>query len=233
MRFLWPDLLWLHALLPVLVAAYWWALRRRHRAAVEFSSLRLVRAALGPGQRIRRHIPPLLCLLALATGVVAVARPNASLSLPAEFMTIILAIDVSRSMRATDVKPSRIEAAQAAVKTMITELPHKLRLGIVTFAGSANVAQPPTDNRMDLAAAVDRFQLQRATATGSGLLVALSLLFPDDGFDLEAAVFDGTFSRPSNGKPIDPAKAKEGRRNPKPVPPGSYQPLIWQPSSGR
>jgi Ca-activated chloride channel family protein len=221
MRFLWSDLLWLLLAIPVLVAAYLYALRRRKKVALRYASLALVRDAIGPGQRLRRHLPALLLLLALACALLGVARPTAVITLPSEYQTIVLAVDVSRSMRATDMKPSRLEAAQAAVKNFIETLPPQVRVGIVTFAGTAEVVQTPTQNRDDLIAAVDRFQLQRRTATGSGLLAALSLLLPDSGVDLEAEVYDSAFSRRWGGMPLDAAR-KSQRKDFEPVPPGSY-----------
>jgi len=203
-----------------LIAAYVYALGRRKKTALRYASLMLVRDALGPGQWLRRHLPALLLLLALACALLGVARPTAVFLLPSEHQTIVLAIDVSRSMRATDMKPSRIEAAQNAVKTFIKDLPPNVRVGIVTFAGTAAIVQTPTQNREDLVAAVDRFELQRHTATGSGLLMALSLLLPDAGIDLEAEAFDSGFSRRAGG-PLD-ATRKAERKEFKPVPPGSY-----------
>jgi Ca-activated chloride channel family protein len=223
MRFLWPDSLWLLLALPALIAAYFYALRRK-KAAVQYASLQLIRDAIGPGQRWRRHAPPLLFLLALLVAIVAVARPSSVFLLPSQQQTIVLAIDVSRSMLATDVEPNRITAAQAAAKSFIEELPKDIRVGIVTFAGTAAVVQTPTDNRDDLLAAIDRFQLQRATATGSGLLVSLALLLPDSGIDLESIVFDSAFSRWGGGAPIDRARKSEkaGKKEFVPVAPGSY-----------
>jgi Ca-activated chloride channel family protein len=123
------------------------------------------------------------------------------------------------------VTPTRITAAQAAVKSFIEELPRNVRMGIVTFAGTASVVQTPTENRDDLTAAINRFQLQRATATGSGLLVSLAQLLPEAGIDLEAAVFDSAFSRYGGGAAsLDrPRKAeKAAKKDFTPVPPGSY-----------
>jgi Ca-activated chloride channel family protein len=218
MRFLWPEMLWLLLLVPVLVGAYVLVLRRRKKAAVRYASLTLIRDALGPGQRLRRHIPPALFLLALTAAIIAMARPTATLTLPAQYMTIALAIDVSRSMQATDVEPSRLSAAQTAAKGFIEDLPRDVRLGIVTFAGTAAVVQTPTENRQDMLDAIDRFQLQRATATGSGLLYALSMLFPDEGFDLEATLR-------SRGGPmsIEQRRKEQAERPPvEPVAPGSH-----------
>lgn len=225
MQFLWPDSLWLLLGAPALVAAYLYALRRR-KTAVRYASLSLIREALGPGQRWRRHVPPLLLLLALLIAIVAIARPTALFVLPSQQQTIVLAIDVSRSMRATDVEPNRITAAQAAAKSFIEELPKHIRIGVVSFAGTAAVVQTPTHSRDDLLTAIERFQLQRGTATGSGLLVSLALLLPDSGIDLESIVFDSAFSRWGGGAaPIDrnrKAEKSSGKKEPAPVAPGSY-----------
>jgi Ca-activated chloride channel family protein len=97
---------------------------------------------------------------------------------------VVLAMDVSLSMRATDVKPNRLVAAQDAAKAFLAELPRNIRVAIVTFAGTAQLVQPATLNREDLVAAIDRFQMQRGTAVGSGIVVALQELFPDEGIDL-------------------------------------------------
>ena len=141
---------------------------------------------MGAGQRLRRHVPPLLFLLALALMLLAIARPAAVVTLPSQHETVILAMDVSGSMRATDVKPNRIVAAQDAARGFIAEQPQTTRIGIVAFAATASVVQSPTHNREDLLAAIDRFQLQRGTAIGSGILVSLETIFPDAEFDLRS-----------------------------------------------
>ncbi|HEX6065104.1 MAG TPA: VWA domain-containing protein [Longimicrobiales bacterium] len=219
MRFLWSDLLWLLLIVPVLVAGYVYALRRRKKLALRYASLMLVREAIGPGQWLRRHLPAVLVLLALICALLGVARPTALLTLPYSHQTIVLAMDVSRSMRAADMQPSRLGAAQNAVRAFIKELPPRVRVGIVTFAGSAAIVQTPTDNRDDLLAAVDRFQLQRQTAIGSGLLMAVSLLLPEAGIDVEMDLFDGGSPRRLGGAPL---AVKPEPKVLNPVPPGSY-----------
>jgi Ca-activated chloride channel family protein len=220
MSFLWPDLLWLLLCVPVLVAAYVYALVRKKKTAIRYASLRLVRDSIGAGQRIRRHVPAFVFLIAMAAGILAIARPSAMFILPSQQQTIVLAIDVSRSMRATDVQPNRISAAQSAAKSFIEDMPRNVRVGIVTFAGTAAIVQTPTDNRDDLLAAIDRFQLQRATATGSGLIMSLSLLLPEAGIDLESILFD----RRTGSAPLDRNRkpALAGKKDFKPVAPGSY-----------
>jgi Ca-activated chloride channel family protein len=185
MYFQWPEFLWLMLALPLLVLLYLWLLRRKKKTALRYASLSIVKEAMGPGQTIRRHIPPALFLLAIGAMLAAAARPMAVITLPSNQQTIILAMDVSGSMRATDVQPSRLVAAQNAAKSFLADLPRHVKVGIVAFAGSAQVAQIPTVNREDLVTAIDRFQLQRATATGNAIVISLATLFPDAGIELE------------------------------------------------
>jgi Ca-activated chloride channel family protein len=189
MTFLWPGMLWLLMAVPALVAVYVLLLRRKKKAALRYASLSLVKEALGAGQRFRRHVPPLLFLLALATMLVAVARPAAIVRLPTQQQTIILAMDVSGSMRAKDVEPNRLVAAQEAAKAFVADLPRGVRVGVVSFAGTAAVVQPPTQNREDIVAAIDRFQLQRGTAIGSGIILSLATIFPDAGIDVSDSIY--------------------------------------------
>jgi len=216
--FLWPDLLWLLLLLPVLVLAYLWLLYRKRRFALRYASLSLVRDALGGKARWRRHLPPALFLVAIALMLLAAARPTAVVTLPTRQDTVILVMDVSGSMRARDVEPTRLEAAQNAARAFIGVLPRHTRVGIVAFAATANLVLPPTLNREDALAAIDRFQLQRGTATGSGILVALATLFPDGGFDVGEATFGRSERRAGAPLETEPRKGAEVR----PVPPGSY-----------
>jgi Ca-activated chloride channel homolog len=157
-------------------------------------------------------------LLALIVLIFAMARPSAVVTLPTQHETVILAMDTSGSMRATDVDPSRIAAAQAAAKSFVAAQPRRTRIAVVTFAGTAAVAQAPTDNREEILAAIDRFQLQRATAIGSGILVSLKVIFPDVEFDLRSYNPRGDSTR---GAPLDQA-GKPEKPAFKPVPAGSY-----------
>jgi Ca-activated chloride channel family protein len=222
MRFVWPEMLWLLLLAPIAVAAYVWLQRRRKKSAIRYASLLLVRDAMGPGQRIRRHVPPALFLLGLVAALLAIARPSATVTLPNDTITIALAMDVSLSMRATDVDPTRLTAAQVAARAFVEDLPRNARLGIVSFAGTAAVVQTPTDNREDMLAAIDRFQLQRATATGSGLILALAMLFPNEGIDLENVT--NALQRGGRSAPIEQAgKASAFElKKAQPAVPGSY-----------
>ena len=222
MSFAWPELLWLLLLLPVLVGVYIWLLGRKKKAAVRYANLGMIREAMGPGSNIRRHVPPALFLLALAVMIVAMARPSATVMLPTQKQTIILALDASGSMRAKDVLPSRIEAAQAAAKQFVAEVPRKTKIGVVTFAATATLVQAPTDDREAVNAAIDRMQLQRATATGSGLIVSLATIFPDAGFDVSTALFGRAAPR---NAPIVEGK-KDPKKDFKPVTPGSYNSAV-------
>jgi len=185
--------------------------------ALRYASLSIVKEAMGAGQTVRRHIPPALFLLAMAAMLIAAARPMAVVTLPSNQQTIILAMDVSGSMRAADVLPNRLVAAQNAAKAFIGELPRHVKVGIVAFAGSAQVAQLPTVNHEDLITAIDRFQLQRATATGNAIVISLATLFPDAGIELES--LQGGRERP-RGFAID--SDKKPKKEFTPVAPGSY-----------
>jgi Ca-activated chloride channel family protein len=219
MRFLWSESLLLLLILPVLVGMYVYILRRRKRVVLHYASLMLVREAIVPGHWLRRHMPALLLALGIACALLGSARPSVVMTLPNEHQTVVLAIDVSRSMLATDIEPNRITAAQNAVKAFVKELPPSVRVGLVTFAGSAAIVQTPTQNREELLAAVDRFQLQRQTAIGSGLLVALSVLLPEEDLTLEGEDFDW---RASRGEFAVPRKLDPPVSDFKPVAPGSF-----------
>jgi Ca-activated chloride channel family protein len=211
-------MLWLFLLVPALVAGYFYLLRRKQQAALRYASLSMIKEALGSGQKYRRHIPPLLFLTALMAMIFAIARPAAVVTLPSQHRTIILAMDVSGSMRATDVQPNRITAAQTAAKAFVADQPSNVRIGVVSFAGTAAVVQAPTQNREDIIAAIDRFQLQRATAIGSGIIVSLATIFPDAGIDVSSLIYGRNAPR---GVPLDQA-GKAEKKEFKPVAPGSY-----------
>ena len=210
-------MLWLYLALPLLVAMYFYALSRKKKFALRYASLTLVKEAMGAGQKWRRHVPPLLFLLALAVMIAAIARPQAVITLPSQHETVILAMDVSGSMRATDVEPNRLVAAQNAAKAFIADQPDSVRIGIVAFAGTATVAQAPTRNHDDLVQAIDRFQLQRATAIGSAIIVSLATIFPEAGYDVATFMYGA-----ENEKKDKAARPPAGPAAIKPVPPGSY-----------
>ncbi len=181
MTFLWARMLWLLLLIPALAAAYILAQRRRQKYALRYASLSLVKEALGKGPGFRRHVPPILFLAGMTVMVVALARPTAVVVLPSQQGTIILTLDNSGSMRANDVQPSRLEAAKAAAKSFVAKQPRSQRIGVVAFAGTASLVQPPTTNHDAINRAIDRLTLQRATAIGSGILTSVNAILEEFG----------------------------------------------------
>lgn len=215
MSFLWPGLLWLLLILPALVALYLLMWRRDRMLVARYAGLDMVQAALAPRRPLRRHLPPLLYLCGLATMLVAVARPSAVITLPVTEQTLVLAMDISGSMRATDVAPNRLAAAQAAARSFVEVLPADTRVGVVAFAATPALVQAPTRSRDDVLAAIDRFQLQRGSAIGSGLVLALATLLPDAGIDVRLLSDDG-------GGPAKPATPKASEPPLPKAAPGSH-----------
>jgi Ca-activated chloride channel homolog len=216
MFFLWPDTLWFLLVPALLPAAYLWLLNRRNKAALHYSSVGLVRAATA-GRQWRRHLPPALFLLACTVLLIAAARPVARVPLPWARSSIMLAMDVSLSMRVADVKPTRLAAAQEAAKLFLRELPRDVEVGLVTFAGSSQVTQRATLDRASVIAAIDGFQMQMGTAVGNAIVLCLAELFPDQGIELG----DLSFGSKPQGRSLDD-KVKPPPRPFTPVAPGSY-----------
>ena len=215
MSFLWPQYLWLMLALPVLPALYLWLLRRRGKAALRYGSLQVIREA--SRRQWRRHVPPALLLVACSMLLFAAARPTAPVTMPWARSSIMLAMDVSLSMRVTDVKPTRLAAAQEAAKTFLRDLPMNIDVGLVTFAASAQVAQRATMDRASLVSAIDAFQMQIGTAVGSAIVLCLAELFPDHGIELGDMIFGpGQKARGRDDKAKGPPKEIT------PVAPGSY-----------
>ena len=208
MDFLWFDFLALLLLLPVLVAIYILALRRRRPAGVRYSSLALIRDA-GPGSsRVRRHLPFALFIVALGALVMAMARPVAIVAVPTNQTTIVLTIDVSGSMCSSDIPPSRLEAAEAAAAAFINSQSSTTRIGIVAFSSYAEVVQAPTNDKSALLAALKSLATGRRTAIGDGILASIDTI-----------------------SEIDPGVAKSATDSssgtaPAPVPKGDYAPDI-------
>jgi Ca-activated chloride channel family protein len=176
MNFLWPWFLLLLALVPLLVAIYIWILRRRRKYAVRYSSLALIREALPRRSRWRQHLPFILFLLGVAALITAMARPQAEIEVPLSRTTIILAIDVSRSMCATDVSPNRLTVAQEAALAFIEEQADDTRIGLVAFAGFAEVVVPPTNDKGILQEAIKNFTTSIGTAIGSATLKSIDAI---------------------------------------------------------
>jgi len=213
LTFLWPTMLWALLALPAIVLLYVFLITRRKKTSLRYANLGLVKEALGGRTAWRRHIPPLLMFLALAALLLASSRPAALITLPSAQETIVLAMDVSGSMRAADVQPNRLVASQEAAKSFVADLPRNVKIAVVAFAGTAAVVQAPTLSRDDVNAAIDRFQLQRGTAIGSGIVLSLATIFPEAGIDLSQITGERRMPPGPNDKPPPDFK---------PVPPGSY-----------
>lgn len=209
MDWLWPGFLILLGLIPVIVAVYIWMLRRR-RFAVRYSSLALVREALPHQSRLRRHLPFALFLLGLASLVIALGRPVGIVSVPTDQTTIILTIDVSRSMCSTDIQPTRLDAAKAAAISFIQRQQSKTQIGVVAFSGFAEMIQPPTNDEEALQAAVESLLVGRRTAIGSGILKSLDAIAEVD----------------KNVAPSVTVSDAQSGAEPPPVPKGAYVPDI-------
>ena len=205
LTFLWPTLLWLLAALPVALVLYVRLLKRRRGAAARQARLETV--GVTSTSRLRRALPPVLWLIGLTAMVLAIARPQAALILPSRIETVILAIDISGSMRATDLKPTRIAAAQAAAKAFVAEQPRHVKVGVVGIAASAALVQSPTDKREDIVQALDRLEPQRGTALGSGLVIALDAALPAARINVEE------FINPRPGRKEEPPRKLGDERN--------------------
>jgi Ca-activated chloride channel family protein len=223
-------MLWLLGIIPLLVIAYLLLLRRRKKMALRYANLAMVKQAMGAGATFRRHVPPILFLCALTLMIAAIARPAAVITLPSQRSTVILSLDVSGSMKATDVDPDRITGAKMAARSFIEEQPRDVRIGIVAFAGSALLVQAPTFTREDLLQAVDRLETQRATNIGAAILVSLKTLFPDGDFEMNQGRdrrygrgFGGYGGPEYGGVPLGQNRdANTENKTPfQPVPPGS------------
>jgi Ca-activated chloride channel homolog len=176
MSFLWPGLLVLLFIVPLAILVYILMLRRRGRYAVRYSSLSLIREAASHQTWWRRHLPFVFFLLALACLALAMARPVATVTVPSNKATIILAIDVSRSMCATDIPPNRLEAAKDAAQEFLQNQRTGRQIGLVAFAGFAELIQPPTTDVRSLTDAVENLTTARRTAIGSAILRSIDAI---------------------------------------------------------
>lgn len=176
MTFEWPLALFLTLTVPLVLGVYLLAMRRRRKQAVNYSSVALLRSVLPRRSRWRRHLPLAALLASLGMLGVASARPQMVQDVPTARTAIILALDVSRSMCATDVDPNRLVAAQRAARDFVDELPAGTRLGLVVFSGYAQLAVPPTTDRELLASAIDALTTGRGTAIGAAMLKSLDAI---------------------------------------------------------
>lgn len=210
MTFIWVNLLWLLVLLPVLVTIYLLLQRRRRKYTLRYASLSLIKEALGRGPGFRRHVPPILFLAGLCVISLAIARPAAYVITASYQGTVILTFDVSASMGADDIKPSRLEAAKEAARRFVAKQPAKVRIGIVSFSESASVVQGATIDRQVVLAAINRLVPQQRTAIGSAIVTSLGAIFEENSTPT-------TTSPPLGQAPLPTVAA-----TPAPVAPGSY-----------
>lgn len=176
MAWLWPWNLLLLLLVPAGIGAYIWMLKRRQRYAVRVSNLALLRAAIPRRARWRRHLPFALFMLAVTGLITAFARPVAEVTVPMSRATIILAMDVSRSMCATDVPPNRLTVAQDAARAFVDDQSDGTQLGIVAFTGLAEIVVAPTTDKEQLRTAIDSFTTAYGTAIGSAVLRSIDAI---------------------------------------------------------
>jgi len=207
--FIWPSMLWLLALAPLLAWTYTRLVARRRAEANRYASLETAGAAAYAGWK--RHLPASLLLIAIVAMLAAIARPQANVILASHTETVVLAIDASGSMRATDVKPTRLKAAQLTAKSFVENQPSTVRVGIVATAGNAALVQSPTRNREEILQAIERLQPQPGSALGSGIVIALVTLLPDAGIDAEE-IINGRRSRPAPPMGEAPKKAEPKAR---------------------
>jgi Ca-activated chloride channel homolog len=175
MTFETPLLLWGLLALPLALPAYVFSQRRRARYAVRFTNLDLLANVVQRTPGWRRHLPAALYLLALGALIVSLARPHATVLVPREEATVILAMDISGSMNATDVTPSRMDAAKQAATSFGRQLPNSFRIGLVSFASSANTVLMPTSDRTAVTSAINSLQAEGGTAMGDAIERALAV----------------------------------------------------------
>ena len=169
MTFTWPGMLWLLSLVPVLALINVLVLRRRRRFAQRYASLFRTADASGRGPGFRRYVPMGLFLLGVTVSILALARPSGSFMSLAQRGTVVLSVDISGSMRARDIKPTRMDAVKEAARTFVKVQPRGIRFGIVAFSGTAILVQPPTSDKNLALAAIERLTPQMFTAIGKAM----------------------------------------------------------------
>ena len=193
MTFIWPLALLGLVLVPLAALGYWLVQRRRARYAVRFTNLELLGHVVERSPGWRRHLPPVLAMLALAALIVGVARPQAAVKVPREGGVVVLAIDVSGSMRATDVEPDRITAARSAARAFVDSVPDSVQVGLVSFSSSASVLVSPTSDKDAVLDAIDSLDAETGTALGDAIARSAE--------SANAAVSDGEIAARSGDEP--------------------------------
>ncbi|RJF92336.1 VWA domain-containing protein [Noviherbaspirillum saxi] len=218
MGFIWPEFLWMVPIAVLLsIGVMLWHRRNIGKSKLsKYVGLVSQQGLTARPSWLQRHVPPCLFFMAFILLLVGIARPTTELSLPARYDTVILAVDVSGSMKATDVAPDRIGAAKAAIRKFVEQQAATTRIGVVAFASTAALVQAPTANRTEVLTAIDRLQLQGGTAIGSGLLISLKAIFPAFELDLGTADFEPKKDNGAN----EPLRIKPPTTT---APPGSYR----------
>lgn len=233
MSFIWPAMLLLLLLVPLLVLLYLRLQQRRKQLVARYGSLGLVQGAGGQQLGVRRHVPALLFLAGLIILLIAMARPQATVSLPRVEGTVILAFDVSGSMAADDLAPTRMEAAKEAARKFVQNQPSSVLIGLVAFSDSGFSVQAPTSEQEMIFAAIDRLEPQRGTSLAQGIFASLNAILvslgesplaqtAEEGAEVEAAptptpVPEGTYAPAAivlltdgdNNEPPDPLEAAQ------------------------
>jgi Ca-activated chloride channel family protein len=210
MTFTWPLVLIALAAVPVLVALYIDRDRRRVASQAEFGNPDLLPNVVDREPGRLRYLPPLIMLVALVFLIVGVARPHATVSVPREEATIVLAMDVSRSMKATDVEPTRLDAARIAAKTFLDEVPEKFRVGVVSFATRAAVGVAPTEDRELVVTALDTLAAGEGTAIGDAVALSLQVGQPEEeGAEVPPRAIVLLSDGARDGGQIEPADAAQ------------------------
>lgn len=191
MKFLWHHALWLLLALPVLAGGYLARLRRRTLPGARYPTFSLVREATTRASLLKPHVPPMMFLAGLGALILSVSRPALLAPSLSGDATIVLLMDVSLSMAASDVRPTRLDAARDAAKQFVRMQPAGVKMAVVAFGGHAHLVQAPTTHRDSVMTALDRLELQRFTAIGNGLMGALLTIVPDadvpQGYDIFGA----------------------------------------------
>ena len=207
MSFDWPWMLLSLLLVPACGFVYW-RLQRRHSDAASLRALGIVRAGSAGQVGWRRHLPPAIFILGLTILLLATARPQMELALPRLEGIVVLAFDVSASMAADDLEPSRMVATKEAARVFIDRRPRNIKIGVVAFSDGGLVVQPPTDDRTALSSTIDRLVPQRGTSLGQGILAALNAI--SNAQDADQKPFNGTRGYPTST----------------PVPRGAFEPAV-------
>jgi Ca-activated chloride channel family protein len=194
--------LWLLVLVPAFLAAYVLLQRRRPKDVVRFTNLALLESVVERSPRWRRHVPAALFLLAMTALLGGLTRPQATIKVPREEATIVLILDVSGSMKADDVRPDRITAAQESARSFVDGLPPKFRVGLIAFSSTVRVLAPPTQDREQVRTAIDTLAAAGGTAMGDALINGVGLVRPE----ALAASEDGGIP-PLDGGAINPDTA--------------------------